>query len=110
MPAEEEVDVDAWYIYTAQTIGRAGSSLIRKLELGKVIPFWNTWCEHPVTRARAVAYADCVLFYDTAHGTVYFSKTRSPMDNVYIGITRKLLDAVDPVLEAQGCRVQYTLG
>ena len=107
-PPEEEVDMSsgAWYIHTAQAIGRAGSSLIKRLKIGQLIPFWNTWCEHPVTKARAVAYADCVLFYDTKKGTVWFSPTRSPMDNVYMGITRNLLDTVDPTLEAWWCRDQ----
>ena len=103
---DEEVDLEDagssnWYIFTAKAIERAGSALIKKLEKGQVIPYWNTWCETDVERARANAYADCVVFFDTKHGPVHFVKTRSPYDNVYVGIRRNLLDAVDPVLEAR---------
>ena len=90
-------------------IGRAGSALVRKLQLGNVIPLGYTRCEHPLARARPVAYVDGVLFHGMVHDTVHFSMTRSPMDNEYIGITRTLLDSVDPVLlvEQMAGRVVY---
>ena len=82
-------------------IGSAGSTLVRKLQLGNVIPLGNTTCEDPLARARPVAYVDCVLSHGVLNDIVHFYMTRNPIGNKYIGITRTVLDSVDPVLRVE---------
>ena len=82
-------------------IGSAGSTLVRMLQLGNVIPLGNTTCEDPLARARPVAYVDCVLSHGVLNDIVHFYMTRNPIGNKYIGITRTVLDSVDPVLRVE---------
>ena len=82
-------------------IGGAGSTLVRKLQLGNVIPLGNTRCEDPLARARPVAYVDGVLSHGVLNDIVHFYMTRNPIGNKYIGITRTVLDSVDPVLQVE---------
>ncbi len=106
-PAFDDEDVkNVWYILTAQAIGRTCSSLRRRLEAGKVISYFTEWCDQPLERARGVAYKDCVILYDCGAENVSFQRRRSPGGNIYTGILRTLLDAVDPVLKAALLRLQ----
>ena len=82
-------------------IGSAGSTLVRRLQLGNVIPLGNTRCEVPLVRERPVPYVDCVLSHGVLNDIVHFYMTRNPIGNKYIGITRTVLDSVDPVLRVE---------
>ena len=104
-PDDIDVPNHAWYIRTAQAIARTGTTLIRRLEMGKVISYFSEWCAQEVRRTPGVAFQDCVVVYDRNGENVTFLKTRSPAENIYRGIRHNLLTGVDHVLQAAVDRV-----
>ena len=89
-----------WYILSSQSIARCIIVLIRRLEVNKSLGFFNEWCQTEYVRASAVAYKDCVVVYDQDGAHVSHKRTRSPWDNIYFGIMRNTITALDPVLNA----------
>ena len=110
--ASGQKPVQPWYIVVAQSISRFSPTLIKKLEHGRILPFLSEWCMKPKQAVAGVAHPDCILLYDSEGKPVVYLKdkkddkgqviesARSASANLYVGIERNLLDAVDPVLEA----------
>ena len=104
--------VQAWYIVVAQAISRFSPKLIQRLEHGKSMPFLSEWCVTPKNAVAGVAHTDCILLYDYGGKPVVYLKDKKDAEgrviesarkasaNLYVGIERNLLDAVDPVLQA----------
>ena len=82
-----------------------GQRLQNELVVGKALKLFSVFCNTPKPDNGGVAYKDCVVEYDEEDTPARFVKTRSPSANVYVGIHHKLLQGVDPVLEAALQRV-----
>ena len=109
--------VQAWYIVVAQSISRFSPGLIKKLEHSKIIPFLSEWCMTPKAAQAGIADKDCIILYDVDGMPVKYLQdkvneagqtvsARTSAQNLYIGIERTLLDAVDPVLQAAMDRLE----
>ena len=72
----------------------------------KLMGYFIEWCETHNPRVAGVAYEDAVIRYDHGEENVHFIAERSPHLNLYVGINCKLLQAVDPVLDAAIQRVE----
>ena len=116
--ASGQKPVQPWYIVVAQSISRFSPTLIKKLEHGRILPFLSEWCMTPKQAVAGVAHPDCILLYDVEGKAVVYLKdkknekgevlesARSASANIYVGIERSLLDAVDPVMETAIARLE----
>jgi len=91
---------DKWPNYTAQAVSKVAQKMQFELLGNRLIGYFIEWCDTPHQRQSGVAYADAIILYDQGNKPLVFAKTRSPANNIYVGFTRNLLTAVDPVLKA----------
>lgn len=98
--ASGNATTDNWFIHTAKTVMTLGQQLQRELLSGKIVKLFAEFCNTPKPQNKGVAYADTVYLYDTAQAITDFPKARSSAPNIYVGIRHRLLDGVDPVLQA----------
>ena len=95
---------DSWFVLTAQTISKVSTKLQYELLGNKLVPYFIEWCSTDMQRVPGCAYADCCVLYDrSASENVCLLSSRSPENNIYLGIPTPLLD---PVLDAAMERVQ----
>ena len=109
-PAEDPATLFAskntWYIRSAQAIARCIMVLTRRLEVNKSIAYFNEWCDTELNVTLGAAYKEAVVRHDQdERKTITHKKTRSLWDNLYFGIMRNLLDAINPAVEAAVQRV-----
>ena len=96
----------AWTVLTAQTISKILPKIQVEMLGTKLLTYFTEWCETASPRRPGVAFLDCVYHYDVNDVNVTFARSRSPENNIYLGIRANLLSGRDPVLEAATQRVQ----
>ncbi|CAK0885110.1 unnamed protein product, partial [Prorocentrum cordatum] len=95
---------DSWFVLTAQTISKVSTKLQYDLLGNKLVPYFIEWCSTDMQRVPGCACADCCVLHDrSAFENVCLLSSRSPENNIYLGIPTPLLD---PVLGAAMERVQ----
>ena len=95
---------DSWFVLTAQTISKVSTKLQYELLGNKLVPYFIEWCSTDMQRVPGCAHADCCVLYDrSASENDCLLSSRSPENNIYLGIPSPLLD---PVLDAAMERVQ----
>ncbi|CAK0905471.1 unnamed protein product [Prorocentrum cordatum] len=95
---------DSWFVLAAQTISKVPTKLQYELLGNKLVPYCIEWCSTDMQRVPGCACADCCVLYDrSAFENVCLLSSRSPENNIYLGIPTPLLD---PVLDAAMERVQ----
>ncbi|CAK0802819.1 unnamed protein product [Prorocentrum cordatum] len=95
---------DSWFVLTAQTVSKVSTKLQYELLGNKLVPYFIEWCSTDMQRVPGCACADCCVLYDrSAFENVCLLSSRSPENNIYLGIPTPLLD---PVLGAAMERVQ----
>ena len=98
-------DRTSWGLKAATLVMKVGRALQQDIGTSRLNSCLVEWCKTRPTKAKAVAYLDCIVKYGV-QGNVIFQKDRKPEHNIYFGLHTNILTAVDPVLSAAEERVE----